>query len=481
MKNIIQNQNENKNKNVGAGLVSAQGITLITLVITVVILIILAGVAINLTLGENGLFRKAQFARDKYNNAVTKEEQELNEIYAYLTSGDLPENTKENPQAAGKEVKMPDGWKTKMPQMIDESGKEKVASKDIVYVTAIADGIGNTIPVPIGFYYVGGNLDTGIVISDKKDDQDKYAGFEADGKTPKTVGVDLVGNQFVWIPCTIENYKKKDFGEAYAAGGWDNQTDGIEKVQIRKYNGFYIARYEAGLGEAGFSNVMQAVTATTNSTYNWGWQSNVYTKANASSTAKPTSKANEIPWYHADYFTAIEMCDRMYANNSYVSSGLVTGVQWDVMLQYIATSSEYTSSGSWGNYSDSSIPLNRGYYTNVNSSGTTDGFKAVTTGQVSGTRATNYNYVLLSTGASDSAKRKNIYDVAGNLWEWTTESAYIASYANYSKTNFDVNTHVLRGGSFKDAHGTNPACFRGSRYAAHTDTNLGFRCTLYIK
>lgn len=50
---------------VGAGLVSAHGITLIALVITIVILIILAGVAINLTIGENGIFNKAEYAKEQ--------------------------------------------------------------------------------------------------------------------------------------------------------------------------------------------------------------------------------------------------------------------------------------------------------------------------------------------------------------------------------------------------------------------------------
>lgn len=60
----------------------AKGITLIALVITVVILIILAGVAINLTIGENGIFSKAKYARDKYLNEEGLEQQQLNELYA---------------------------------------------------------------------------------------------------------------------------------------------------------------------------------------------------------------------------------------------------------------------------------------------------------------------------------------------------------------------------------------------------------------
>ena len=57
------------------------GITLITLVITIVLLIILAGIMINIGLGENGLFTRAKEARDKYLVAEKGEEQILNELY----------------------------------------------------------------------------------------------------------------------------------------------------------------------------------------------------------------------------------------------------------------------------------------------------------------------------------------------------------------------------------------------------------------
>ncbi len=458
-----------------------KGITLIALVVTIIVLLILAGVAINLTVGKNGIFNKAKFAKEKYTNEEYLEQEQLNEIYAYLNKDSkLPENTKDTDM--GTQVKLPSEWYSVAAAYIStEDGSTVTKEVKTASVIAVATGSGETVPVPNGFYYVGGNKATGVVISDKLADQNKYAGYKEDGVTARDVGVDLEGNQFVWIPCTIENYKKKDFGATYASAAWDDQTDGVEKNQIRKYGGFYIARYEAGLGATGIDNPMQAVTATTNSTYSWSWQSDVYTKEKVSNTAKTTSKANEIPWYHTNYFTAVEMSDRMYADSSSVYSGLITGTMWDVMVQYIASSSEYTSSRDWGNYNDSSINLDRGYYTNVNSSGTTDGFKAVTSEQKSGTRASGYNYVLLSTGASDKAKRKNVYDVAGNLWEWTTESSYVASYAKYSKTDFNVNTHMLRGGGFNGAYGSSPACFRLNNFAAITYTNVGFRVALYIK
>ena len=52
-------------------------ITLIALVITIVILIILAGVAVNLSLGENGIFNRAKTAREQYKMAEVKEKIEL--------------------------------------------------------------------------------------------------------------------------------------------------------------------------------------------------------------------------------------------------------------------------------------------------------------------------------------------------------------------------------------------------------------------
>ena len=54
-----------------------RGITLISLVVTIVTLIILAGVAVNMTLGENGIFEKAKHASQQYEIVEVREEIEL--------------------------------------------------------------------------------------------------------------------------------------------------------------------------------------------------------------------------------------------------------------------------------------------------------------------------------------------------------------------------------------------------------------------
>ena len=74
-----------------------KGITLIALVITIIVLIILAGVAINLTLGDNGILKYAEFARTKYQNSVEKEANELAKIESYI-------NIKEKNEISAEEV-----------------------------------------------------------------------------------------------------------------------------------------------------------------------------------------------------------------------------------------------------------------------------------------------------------------------------------------------------------------------------------------
>ena len=61
-----------KNKN--------SGITLIALIVTIVVLIIIAGVSLNIALGENGIFTKAKLAADTYKNAAANEAGVLSEV-----------------------------------------------------------------------------------------------------------------------------------------------------------------------------------------------------------------------------------------------------------------------------------------------------------------------------------------------------------------------------------------------------------------
>ena len=57
--------------------VEDEGITLVALVVTIIILLILAGVTINMVLGQNGLIQKSKIAKGKYENAALDEKAQL--------------------------------------------------------------------------------------------------------------------------------------------------------------------------------------------------------------------------------------------------------------------------------------------------------------------------------------------------------------------------------------------------------------------
>lgn len=522
-----------------------KGITLVALVLTIVILLILAGITIQ-AITNTGLFAHAKKTAEesKYANAEEKVKiavmasydenanlnkdllkDNLNKVdginpkvtevtwdlkvnvdgyeftiteYGTVTcvgrkdQEKLPENSKDNPQDAGTEVAVKDSWKTQTARHVKTNdGSEVTEVEKVSTVYAISVGNGESVPVPYGFYYVGGSINTGVIISDNE--ADKY-----DGKTNKTTheyATKLKGNQFVWIPCTIDEYTKIDFGMA-SSSSWDRETNTAEKEQIEKYGGFYVGRYEAGVStldeETGkfidsvkFSNNASLFNPVGTNEKKWQNYSfiargKVITDSNYQNkaTGNIVEKANSIPYYHADYYTAVEMSDRLYSKNSYVKSGLITGTQWDMMMKFLSNTSGYSDmkNTNWGNYDDVSLSNLRGYYTNVDmSDAATDGFKKIEN-DFSTNSETN-SFVILTTGSTEHVLRKGLYDVAGNLWEWTQEASYIAK-VDY---NITYNTYTLRGGSFYNACANRPGCYRGYSFAPDTHTYYGFRPVLYIK
>ena len=221
----------------------------------------------------------------------------------------------------------------------EKNNKLKKARIEMNYLT----GDGDTIPVPKGFYYVGGNLNTGVIISDEKDD-------EYDEKIDKTTyeyTTNLKGNQFVWIPWEVNNYRKTDWGVKNA--DYDTTTPDSELKKIEKYEGFYVGRYEAGLASEIKESTKQEKSTGTNSVYNLD--------------GIPQSKAGLIPWMFINLTYAKQNSESMYDNDkykNYVSSALITGTQWDVILNTLInrttlTSADMKNSINWGNFSNNSL------------------------------------------------------------------------------------------------------------------------------
>ena len=81
------------------------------------------------------------------------------------------------------------------------------------------------------------------------------------------------------------------------------------------------------------------------------------------------------------------------------------------------------------------------------------------------------NKLELSTGASKNFKAYNIYDMAGNMWEWTTETGH---------TSADNSIHaVLRGGWFNSSGGS-VVLANGNIPQGGCEVAFGFRVVLYL-
>ena len=325
-----------------------KGITLIALVVTITVLIILATVSINTVLGDNGIISRAQKARDSYQNSSTSEDEHMKQLANEMAEYDEDGTT--NP-TAGTTVAKPGTWTSSN-------------------VTPIADGNGGTVPLPNGFYYVGGGISTGLVISDKQ------------GDTMGASGTSM-GNQFVWIPVSSEaDLERTDFDtttgepitgldtaftEPYASGYATEASEyNTMRTQVLKYGGFYIGRFEAGVNSttlrADATTAQTVVCKKGVAPYNWvPW-------------GKAMNDASEVEGESG----AVYLAKNFASQNNYtsVTSTLTYGCEWDAMCRYIGDSQRTTTEKS----------------------------KPELTGSV-------------STDVS-----KNIYDLAGNCKEWTIEA-----------------------------------------------------------
>ena len=378
-----------------------KGITLIALVVTIVVLLILAGVSISLVLSNNGVISKSKDAKNQYAGAQVNDEKQLNEVSDWID--------------------------TKVGDTTGGGSESKV------------DGV----PIPDGFVYVGGTKDSGLVISDATADNEKYKG-------QTTVGTDLVGNQFVWIPVdNIADYKRAAYSTQVATGTTDTTTNSEkinysssnsnyftealpddEKTSIEKYKGYYIGRYEAGDQESTNSKALRT--------------------SSSSSSNKVTVKAGQAPYNYVTRTQAKSLAEGFSAKQGYTSvkSKLVSSYAWDTAIAFIQkTNSDYGSSSAEGNYTDSEE------FTYIDITG------------ASKTKA-NGTSTLIPTGKTTAVN--NIYDMGGNVYEWTTESY---SYAS--------GPYAYRGGSYFNYFASAPAGYR-NYHSDNANDYIGFRLTLFL-
>ena len=372
-----------------------------------------------------------------------------------------------------------------------ESKASEIVLEDNKYMHVETDASGDQVPVPNGFVGSGvtgeNEIDTGYVIYEGEEEV-----TDSNVQTAQTSR-----NQYVWIP--VEDISKfygtdangKSWGKIYNfttgtnssstfdevtgtyALNW-SETNGVMSISssrnyrepdvlssrdtpyylrtykvsedsmldfllrqqtdfkkmiysVEKYGGFYIGRYETG---------------------NLSKEQVVVQKGN-------TDIASQT-WY-----AMYEKCKTLSDNNNNIETGMIWGNQWDRTMMWLmecnakdettgkSKEEVISDSSSWGNYIDATFQ-----YTNSNGS----------------TATKNQNSsVRIPTGSTEYTKANNIYDLAGNVWDWTMEAC-------------NTNVRVLRGGYYYGTGTTYPASYR-SIYDFPTDGSsyYGCRAVLYIK
>ena len=220
------------------------------------------------------------------------------------------------------------------------------------------------------------------------------------------------GNEFVWVPATKSTYRKDTSFPGVTPTRDDTLPNGIkdETADVVKYGGFYIGRYEAGIPEGDTSP--------------------------SNKIGIPVSKKDATVWTNINYTNAKASAENMISNE-YVQTGLLTGKAWDTVCHWIKSDDELKDSRTYGNYINSLAPANEN----------------------SGTKRT--------AGFNENWKVKNIYDLAGNVWEWTSEA-----YSSIS---------ISRGGSYDYGGSDFPVSCRDRDSASGANGVTGFRLRLYIK
>ena len=444
-----------------------KGITLIALVITIIVLLILAGVTIAMLTGENGILTKANNSKNETAKATAKEKVQTEVMASYGTDGkiDLDQLNKNLQNISGikyngnaisdsnKIASLPatvtvDGYNVTIAEngtttvagestpitpptggtiTITDAKKDEMKNKTENSDLTVTDG---TVTIPAGFKVAedsGTTIDEGIVIEDSKQ------------------------NQFVWVPVSKENFESEfvrregyyngsqqsrlsNCGESDATGTNAKVIETATTQQeakdmyksVEANGGFYIGRYEAGKDTSGKVVVQK--------------NANVYNSIPWSSTGEMQESET------ATIGGAVELSRNFAKENNYktVQSTLIYGVQWDAVMNWMKDVDSTVSGKKY--YQDST---GMGWYSDNYSSGNSE-----------------HKTGIDLNGGKNQVKK--VYDLAGNVSEWTMESC-------------DTDDRVNRGGDYDGAGSSYPASNRGNNYPFYSGDSIGFRPTLFLK
>ena len=432
-----------------------KGITLVALVVTIVVLLILAGVSINLVLGNNGIIAKAKDAETKSAEASQNDLIGMNKLTQQL-EGVLNENGGGNTGESGTDIKVPaEATAETAPYFPDNTFTKKE-----------------------------GTIDTGLVIQDAKGNEYVWVVVPRTTAVYATTGLGkttFTDADYINIETDLKNYTSiyrngTNCSDTWYADdkneGWLSETEykALKNKMLKSVyenGGFYVGRYEAGIKE--------------NRTGEPGTNSDG--KYTIEGMPAPLSKADAYPYTWVTRTQAQNLAQNV--NSGTKASSLMFGIQWDLVLAFMSkdkakiTSTEILTKDSTtiGNYMNSAFQLSQtGKYAiclNYVANSKWNTSTTVTANFVDASRkkivqSLEGNGILVTTGTSEQNKVMNMYDIAGNVVEWTLEN----SSPTYAPC-------VYRGGGYDNIGSSRSSSSYYDRYTDHTNDGIGFRVSLF--
>ena len=447
---------------------NTKGITLIALVITIIVLLILAGVSIAMLTGQNGILTQAQRAKNETNSAAENEAGRLDEynniINNYANGVQIPQAvvpgnyyaTDTDVQVGDNTVAIPGGA-----MVSNIPGEyEDVNEGFVIYITNGEEITDWSNPETIQktydqFVWIPVDKDAAIIEEGKEitgnDNAEKYASLQSyitntsapTNKYPMAVrktdgtysgilydfedgtnGVTVTPRDYTTTssnrePDIVSSYDNSD---TYNNGLFTKDTlqsefkEMIEAVESK--GGFWIGRYETSSmsTDSSDSNTVKVVKGSTNGINNVNWY-RMYAQQKKYKSLKLTNSAN-------------------------TRSSMIWGSQWSQILIWMKD--EPNTSG--GYYITNSVGM-----ANFGISGVDDGYSDTS-----------------NPAATGCFEVRNIYDLAGNIRDWTLEA----------NSNTD---RVLFGGTYSTTSSDNArADSRSNSTPGYADSNYGSRSTLYV-
>ena len=322
-------------------------------------------------------------------------------------------------------------------------GEIKPGKKNDKNYTTVTSSDGIQVPVPTGYTASSASdensVNGGFVIYEGTDAVTDSNNWEAQCNR----------NQYVWIPIADvsdmywrDQTTGKKYGTIYTFSSSSYTKNATLKQEpqttSRDIQSTYLTQYLNGMSREDFLMEMEIdFDKMLNSVATYGgYYIGRYQTGDLSQATPVVKRMNEDLGYQ-NWWQMWKKARKLSGTSAGVQ--MIWGIQWDETLKWLIDSGAKTyseiasDSKSWGNYKNNSFT----YYTNTSKSTSTKSPRAE---------------IRIPSGAYEGANANNVFDLAGNVRDWTCES-------NGSGTGYG---RYYRGGSY-DTYGSScPAAYRES-------------------